>query len=135
LFRRTAPHLRFTYRFWLERLYGDPRRIPPGTVEGYSAPYKIPGTFEYALSIVRRWTADLHELESLMPMIADFPALLIWGSRDRAVDPSSAQPLQRVFKKSELVVFEGVGHLPYEEVPVEFNRVVVNFLGSPLRKT
>jgi pimeloyl-ACP methyl ester carboxylesterase len=134
LFKLTAPHMRFTYRFWLARLYGDPRRIPPGTVEGYSAPYKIPGTFEYGLSIVRRWTADLDELESIMPKIADYPALLIWGSRDRAVDPSSAEALWRVFKNSKLVMCEGAGHLPCEEVPDEFNRAVVNFLGSSPRK-
>jgi pimeloyl-ACP methyl ester carboxylesterase len=27
-------------------------------------------------------------------------------------------------------MLKGVGHLPYEEVPDEFNRVVVNFLAN-----
>jgi pimeloyl-ACP methyl ester carboxylesterase len=31
--------------------------------------------------------------------------------------------------KAKLVVFEGVGHLPYEEVPEEFNAVLMEFLG------
>lgn len=114
----------------LRRLYGDARRISPGTLEGYSAPYKISGTFEYGLSVTRCWTAGLHELESALPKIADYPTLLIWGSRDRAVDPSSAVPLKNVFKHCQLVVFDGVGHLPYEETPDEFNRVVLNFLQS-----
>jgi len=27
-----------------------------------------------------------------------------------------------------LVIFEGVGHLPYEEVPEQFNSTVIEFL-------
>jgi pimeloyl-ACP methyl ester carboxylesterase len=119
------------YDYVLRRLYGDARRIAPGTLEGYSAPYKIPGSFEYSLSVTRCWIAGLQELESALPKVADYPTLLIWGSRDRAVDPRSAVPLRKMFKHCEVVIFAGVGHLPYEEVPEEFNRVVLKFLQSP----
>lgn len=118
----------------LRRLYGDPARIPSGTIEGYTKPYQIPGSFEYGISVARCWTAGLRDLESALPKIADYPTLLIWGNRDRAVDPNSAAPLKKVFKQCELIMFDGVGHLPYEEAPDEFNRVLLNFLQSPPRK-
>lgn len=130
LFLHTLAHRSSTYGYWLRRLYGDSQRIPMGTLEGYSAPFKVPGTFQYAIRVVRHWTAGLRELTALLPKIADYPTLIIWGTRDRAVDPSSAKPLQKVFKHAQLIMIPEAGHLPYEEMPDEFNRAVLNFLQS-----
>src|SRR5438477_8328079 len=128
LFLRTVNHLRWTFPFWLARLYGDSRRIPEGTLEGYLAPVGIPGSFEYALGIVQHWTADLQVLEQTIPQLAEIPTLLIWVSADAAVYVQSAEPLRRHFKRCELVVYPGVGHLPYEETPDQFNRTLIEFL-------
>ncbi len=127
-FRVVQPYL--SQKYFLRRLYGDVRRIAPGTVEGYSAPLLIPGTIAHALAIARCWHADLRQLESALPSIAHIPTLLMWGSRDRAVLPSSARTLAAHFKRAELVMLDGVGHLPYEEVPEEFNRIVIKYLGQ-----
>ncbi len=118
VFLRLVPYLTFTHNFLLRRLYGDPRRIRPGTLEGYTAPFAIPGLFEYSLRILRTWSQDLDKLEAALPRIAHIPTMLMWGSVDAAVDPSSeAPPVSRQFKNCQTQVFEGVGHLPYEEVP------------------
>jgi pimeloyl-ACP methyl ester carboxylesterase len=71
---------------------------------------------------------DLSQLESALPRISHYPALLMWGTKDRAVDFRSAEPLRRNFRKASLVTFEGVGHLPYEEAPEDFNRALIDFL-------
>ena len=63
-----------------------------------------------------------------MPRIAHIPTLLIWGSLDAAVYPASAAKLKHRFNNCRLVMFEGVGHLPYEEAPEEFIRAVAEFL-------
>jgi pimeloyl-ACP methyl ester carboxylesterase len=118
----------FMYSYWHGRLYGDRNHIPPGTLEGYKAPLAIPGLFEHGLSIVRTWTADLEELERLLPKLAPIPTLLMWGGKDPAVYVSSMEPLARHFAKVQTVVFPGVGHLPYEECPEEFNRALIEFL-------
>ncbi len=128
LFRGTVARTPSTWDFWLRRLYGDPRRITPGTLEGYAAPYKIPGTFQYGLGVVRHWMRDLQEIEFLLPKIANTPTLLIWGSRDRAVNPGSADKLRAKLHHCESVVLDGAGHLPYEESPDEFNAVLLRFL-------
>jgi len=120
-------HCKFTYGTILRRLYGDPRRISPGTLEGYSRPYLRPGSFRYVMQILCTWNRNLDELERSIPAI-NVPVLLIWGSRDTAVFPDSAPILARRLRNCELLVFSGVGHLPYEEVPEEFNRAVIKFL-------
>ena len=128
LFLRSVDHMHWTFPFWLARLFGDPKRIPPGTLAGYVAPVSIPGSFQYAIEVVRHWNDCLQQLETILPQIADVPTLLIWGSADAAVYAQSAEKLRQHFRNCELVVYPGVGHLPYEEVPEQFNATLIDFL-------
>jgi pimeloyl-ACP methyl ester carboxylesterase len=128
LFRHTIGRWHSLDYLWLRRLFGDGTKIPPDSLAGYRMPVRENRAFEHALAIVSTWTADLAELDRVLPEIRDYPTLLIWGTRDRAVSFGSAAPLQRNFRDARLVAFEGVGHLPYEEAPQEFNRVLIDFL-------
>jgi pimeloyl-ACP methyl ester carboxylesterase len=110
------------------RLFADRRKIPPGSLEGYKAPLAIPGLFEHGLSIVKTWTADLRELEELLPKLCHIPTLLMWGSKDSAVYVSSMEPLAAQFENVQKVIFPNIGHLPYEECPEDFNRALIDFL-------
>ena len=132
LFRFGTGRMPFLFPYFHGRLYAERRSIPPGSLDGYKAPLAIPGLFEHALSIVRTWTADLRELEELLPRLASVPTLLMWGSRDPAVYPSSMEPLARHFKNVQTIVFPGIGHLPYEECPEDFNKAVIHFLARPV---
>ena len=116
------------YPYWHGRMFGDPKKIPPGSLEGYKAPLAIPGLFEHGLSIVKTWREDLEELERLLPKLAPIPTLLMWGTKDPAVYFSSMELVARHFSNVQTVVFPGVGHLPYEECPEEFNRALIKFL-------
>ena len=120
------------HRFLLRRQYGDPRRISRGTLEGYRAAFQIPGTLTAVQRILRGWREDLRELERILPRIAHIPTLLVWGSRDGVVSPASARPLLESFTHAELAMIEGAGHVPYEELPEEFNRAVIGFLSKQL---
>ena len=130
MFLTLAPRVRILDEFYHRRMFGDPRRIPPDSLEGYRKPMRIPGSYEYGLAVLRSWNRDLRELESVLPRIADIPTLLTWGTLDTAVDPASAQQLQQRLHDCRLLMFKGVGHLPYEEVPEEFNRTVTAFLSA-----
>ena len=127
LFLGIAPWLGPTGPLWLRRMYGDPTRIPPGTLNGYRAPLRNPGAWEYALEVVRSWRNDLRHLESHYARI-HLPTLLIWGDRDVVVQTSSARMVQRAIPGAELAIVRGAGHLPYEECPEEFNRILLRFL-------
>jgi pimeloyl-ACP methyl ester carboxylesterase len=128
LFRHVIMHTPFSYPYWHSRLYGDRSKIPPEALEGYRAPLAKPGLFEHALSIASTWTADLRELQANLPRLAAVPTLLMWGSKDSAVYASSAAPLAKYFPNSKVIIFPGIGHLPYEECPEEFNRELIGFL-------
>jgi pimeloyl-ACP methyl ester carboxylesterase len=128
LFRGTISRMSFLYPYWHARMYGDRKRISPGTLEGYMAPLDKPGLFEHGLSIVKSWTKDLRELEATLPRLGGVPTLFMWGSKDTAVYASSATPLMKFFPNSNLIVFPGIGHLPYEESPEEFNQALIEFL-------
>ena len=130
LFRNTIARWRSLDFLWLRRMFGDGSRIPSDSLEGYRIPVVKNRSLAHGSRVVRNWTADLAELETSLPKIRDFPTLLIWGTKDRAVHFQSAEPLRRNFRDARLVAFEGVGHLPYEEAPEEFNRALVDFLIS-----
>jgi pimeloyl-ACP methyl ester carboxylesterase len=123
LFMRIPP----VSRWMLTRLYADPRRISPGTFEGYAAPLRMAGTVDYLLAVIGCWHRDLRQLKAEYEKI-HVPTLLVWGERDPAVLPESAALVQRAIRGSQLVMMPGVGHLPYEESPEEFNRVLLEYL-------
>lgn len=128
LFRRTIARWRFLDYLWLRRLFGDGAKIPPDSLEGYRMPVRENQAYEHGIRIVSNWRADLAQLEQALPEICNYPTLLIWGTRDRAVHFRSAEPLRRNFRDGRLIAFDGVGHLPYEEAPEKFNRALVDFL-------
>lgn len=103
----------------LHRLYGDPARMRPGTIPGYSRPidHKM---LAYLLRVARRWNHDFDTLKREISRIADVPTLLIWGDRDPVVGVSTARELQQHLRCCTLEVVPGTGHLPYEEAPVDF---------------
>ena len=130
LFRHTVERWRFFDHLWLRRLFAQASKIPPDSLAGYRRPILENGGFAYGRAIVKTWTADLAELSRALPKIRDYPTLLMWGTHDRAVSFSSAKPLEEVFRDCRLVSFQGVGHLPYEEAPDDFNRALIEFLSK-----
>jgi pimeloyl-ACP methyl ester carboxylesterase len=130
LFRHTIERWRILDHLWLRRLFGKGSKIPPDSLAGYRLPVVQNHVFRHAARILSTWTADLKEIEVALPKIRDYPTLLIWGTRDRAVQFASAEPMRRNFREARLVAFDGVGHLPYEEAPGEFNAALIEFLTS-----
>lgn len=128
LFRNLFPHVRPVYPYFHARMYGDKARIPSDSAEGYRKPLRIRGTVDTLLKIADCWNSDLDALKDALAAIANMPTLLIWGDRDRAVPVTSAQDVAAQFRGAELVIMKGAGHLPYEERPEEFNRILQEFL-------
>jgi pimeloyl-ACP methyl ester carboxylesterase len=112
----------------LDRMYGDPARIPEGCLQAYIRDLRVPGTMSHILEIVRGWFAEMAKLKAALPRVADVPTLLLWGDRDFAVEPSSAVPLQRVLLRSQLHIFPGGGHILFEELPQQTNFLMLEWL-------
>ncbi len=116
----------------LGRMYGDPRRIKAGTLEGYIDGLAHPGTVDHVLQIVQRWYDDMDRLRASLKQIIDKPTLLVWGDRDRAVGLTSGQKLHQMLPKSQLIVIPGAGHIAFEELPEICNQAMRTWLAAPV---
>lgn len=128
VFTRLAPFA--PGRFWdygIGRMYADPQAMAVGTGIGYARPLRVKGTMPFLLSCLETFNDDIEALSGQLPAIARIPTLLIWGDRDPVVEIQSGYQLQQALG-AEMVVMRGVGHLPYEESPQEFNRILLNYL-------
>jgi pimeloyl-ACP methyl ester carboxylesterase len=56
------------------------------------------------------------------------PTLIIWGKFDALDDPALADLLAQTIPGSRKVLIDDSGHMPQLEKPVEFNRIVMEFL-------
>ncbi len=56
------------------------------------------------------------------------PTLIVWGTLDNVAPLRTAELLSSRISRSELQLFEGVGHVPMLDVPDEFSRRVDRFL-------
>ena len=56
------------------------------------------------------------------------PTLILFGKQDRLINASAAQTFHERIAGSEVVLFDGVGHLPMEEAPDRTAAVIADFL-------
>jgi pimeloyl-ACP methyl ester carboxylesterase len=127
--RLLLPLSRPVHSIGVQRMYGDSRRVPVGTIEGYSAQILRRGRTHNILSGLRCWESDIAALREAISQIKA-QTLLVWGTRDGAVDLRSAQALKQAIPNCQLALIEGAGHLPFEETPETFNKLVLDFLES-----
>jgi pimeloyl-ACP methyl ester carboxylesterase len=116
--------------YGIGRMYADTRRMVAGTGIGYARPLRLRGTVRHILSSLQTLSADIEALRPNLQTIKRIPTLIVWGDRDPVVEIQSGHELQRALE-AEMAVMPGVGHLPYEETPEEFNRILLDYLRKP----
>ncbi len=83
--------------------------------------HKIIRLLAMAKSAIRHNMAkDLHKIK--------LPVALIWGKNDKITPPEVAVEFSHLLPKAELTWVDECGHAPMMEQPVEFNRLLKNFL-------
>ena len=125
LFIRLVPFV--PGRLWdygIGRMYADPSRMAVGTGSGYARPLRARGAVKYILGSLRTFSDDIEAMRPKLPKIAKVPTVLIWGDRDPVIEIASGYQLQQAIE-AEMIVMPGTGHLPYEESPEEFNRILM----------
>jgi pimeloyl-ACP methyl ester carboxylesterase len=58
------------------------------------------------------------------------PALILWGEQDSVIPAAYAWRFDAALPASEVIVYEGVGHAPMEEIPVRSAADVKGFIRS-----
>lgn len=136
LLARSAPYVpRRVQLMALGRMYGDPARIGDDCVQRYVDNLRVPGTINHILAIVRCWFADMAKLRAILPLVANVPALLLWGDRDRAIGAVSGTRLKEKMPRAELIVVPGGGHVLFEEMPRESNQIMLEWLRRNLESS
>jgi pimeloyl-ACP methyl ester carboxylesterase len=109
-------------------VYGDPSRVTEQLVDRY---------FELTLREGNRRALGvrLQQLEAgahvnRLKMLA-LPTLILWGRRDKLIPPSTAQEFARDIRGAQLVMFDGLGHVPHEEDATRTVQAVLAFLEKP----
>lgn len=95
-----------------------------GRIQARHLPMKAARTQRAILRTLRRWKADRVELEA--PGITQ-PTLIIWGENDSDTPLKFGKRLNGLMPNSRLIVFRHCGHLPQEEYPTEFTKLVTDF--------
>lgn len=93
-------------------------------LEARHLPMKAANTQRAILRTLRRWKADRIEREAHR---ITRPTLIIWGENDTDTPLKFGKRLNDLIPASRLIVFHRCGHLPQEEYPVEFTRLVTDF--------
>jgi pimeloyl-ACP methyl ester carboxylesterase len=78
-------------------------------------------------AIMRRLLEERVDYTAALPRLHQ-PTLVVWGDRDRLIDPSSAAVLARALPNVKRVTLAGIGHCPHYESPDELAHVLAEFL-------
>jgi pimeloyl-ACP methyl ester carboxylesterase len=62
------------------------------------------------------------------------PTLILWGAEDPWIPLAQGKRLQQALPGSNLMILDGVGHVPMEESPTETVSEYLSFLGVEVRK-
>ncbi|WP_369253488.1 alpha/beta fold hydrolase [Geodermatophilus amargosae] len=123
-------------RGMLQMCFGEPARVPPARIDAAVEETRERAAQEWAnraltrsmrgliTSYLRVGRANAWRLASSLRM----PTLVVWGDRDRLVDPRLAPRLAAVVPRARLLVLETVGHVAMLEAPEETARAVLGML-------
>jgi pimeloyl-ACP methyl ester carboxylesterase len=93
-------------------------------VQARHLPLATRGTHRAIIRTVRRWDAERISRDAHLLVQ---PTLIVWGDKDREVPLIDGERLQEEIPNSRLFVFRECGHLPHEEYPAEFTKLVSEF--------
>jgi len=96
-------------------------------VDARHLPLRAAGTHRAIIKTVRAWDAEriAHEAHLIRQ-----PTLLLWGENDQEIPLADGEQLHREISGSRLIVFLNCGHLPQEEYPEAFTKVVTDFFNQ-----
>jgi pimeloyl-ACP methyl ester carboxylesterase len=123
-------------RQMIRMCFGDPKRVPRERVEQAMAEMRERADQPWADRALTRSMRGLitsylrvgranawRAARALRP-----PTLVLWGSRDKLVDPGLAPRLAAAVPDSRLLVLDGVGHVAMLEAPEQTARAVLGMV-------
>jgi len=109
----------------LEKSFNNSALITDEMIDRYWELVRHPGNRE-ATNIRFAWYRD--EQEELLIDKITLPTLIIWGEEDQLIPLEVGQAFHRRIKGSKLITFDGIGHIPMEESPVNTAKAAKAFM-------
>lgn len=112
-------------RQMLVSVYEGHEPVTDQMIDAYYVPTTIEGAPEALLSMVNP-PPDKTEPKPLKNL--KMPVTILWGKADPVIPVRAGEALARDIPNSELVIWQEAGHLPHEDRPEDFERLVRSFL-------
>jgi len=124
-------HVNFSLRVIMPGAYADRRKLTPQIHAQYLAPFPDADSRGRVLHALARAligsSAYYDSLWMQREKLRSIPALIIWGTKDPALSPSSLPRWGTILPEAGLVPLE-TGHWPHEEAPNDFTDALKNFV-------
>ncbi|CAN5743413.1 hypothetical protein BH24DEI2_BH24DEI2_16180 [soil metagenome] len=115
----------------MRSVFADRTGLTKQLLRHYLGPFPTPASreplFAY-LDTIHAANAWFDTLWAERAALADKPALLLWGMKDKLVPRSFLARWQEVFANAETLKLEGAGHFVQEEASEQVARAVQSFL-------
>lgn len=116
-------------RFFMSRIlkrfmFHDGSAVTSEKAEMYLLPFRTRGAMNAAGRTIKGIEPDFtdNDFRSIKA-----PTLIVWGEQDRVISPAFANVFHGKIPGSRLAMIPKCGHLPQEEKPAEFNRIILDF--------
>jgi len=109
---------------FVKNAYGDNSLITEETIERYHDLLHIEGNLDAFVTIANSKHEDTsHHIKEI-----GTPALIMWGEKDKWIPLMNAYKFNYNLENSKLKVYDGVGHIPMEEIPEKSAADALEFL-------
>ncbi|MDX1667290.1 MAG: alpha/beta hydrolase [Saprospiraceae bacterium] len=120
---------RFLFERSLREVYAEEDKLEEETIQRYFELMLHEGNRE---AFARR-ARETEQVDTALLSRLNMPTLIIWGDKDRWISPHYAGQFDRAIPQSRVIMYEGVGHVPMEEIPERSAADVRQFLaGEPV---
>jgi 4,5:9,10-diseco-3-hydroxy-5,9,17-trioxoandrosta-1(10),2-diene-4-oate hydrolase len=113
----------------LRQMVYDESLIGDEVVTAYLEPLRRPGAWRANLKLERNWRPGW--VEANLEQITA-PTLVVWGQDDPWHPLSMAHEFGQRLADAQVEILPECGHLPHEERPADFDRLVLEFLAKRL---
>jgi pimeloyl-ACP methyl ester carboxylesterase len=112
----------------IEQTVADETVVTDEMIDRFHNLLRFPGNRQAMTDLVM---TEREDLSGRLSEIAQ-PTLVIWGSEDRLIPAAAGGVFEERMPNAELIVYEGVGHLPMNEAPERTANDILAFLDRAL---
>jgi pimeloyl-ACP methyl ester carboxylesterase len=120
---------KFLFAMNMKQVYGDDSKVTDEVTTRYYELMLREGNRQATLDRLSQPRNSNIQYERLT-----MPTLILWGAEDTWIPVAQGKRLQQALPGANLVILDGVGHVPMEESPTETVAEYLSFLGVEVRK-